>query len=75
MEKGRQVKMMNANEGCRRPRYENTDLIDHRIGTVEGAVFGEGGVVEREEECWSYTLVDGVLSDVYEEEREHAGWC
>lgn len=74
LQKGGQVQVMYANEGCGGAGDEDANLVDGVVGRVEGTVFREWRGCEWEEESWCNTLVDGVLGNVYEEEWEHAMW-
>jgi hypothetical protein len=72
LEKGGDVEMVDSDEGCGGARDEDADLIDGLVGAVEGAVLGEGGRGEGEEEGGGDALIYGVFGDVDEEEGEHA---
>ena len=53
---------------------EDAGLVDEAVGWIEGTVGveGGGGGFYVEEEGGSYTLIDGILGDVDEEEWKHA---
>lgn len=67
--------MVNTYKRSRRPRYEDTDLVDDGVCTVEGSVFSKGGVSKREKQSRSHALVDSVFRDIDEKERKHAEQC
>ena len=68
MEKGRDVEVVYAYEGCGRARDEDTDLVNCVVGTVKGTVFVEWGGIEGKEQGGCNALVDSVLGNVDEEE-------
>ena len=72
MQEGRCVEGVDAEEGCGGAGEEDAELVDGVVGWVEGAVLGEGCLVEGKEEGRRDALVDGVFGDVDEEEGEHA---
>ena len=63
--------MVNAEEGSRGAREKDASLVNCVIGWIEGAVFFEGALVEREEEGRRDTLIDCVFGNVYEKKRKH----
>ena len=64
LEEGGEVEVVDADEGDGGAGDEDAELVEEGVHGVELAVFGEGGVFDREEEGGSHTLVYGVFCDV-----------
>lgn len=64
LEEGGEVQVVDAEEGDGGAGDEDAELVEESVHGVELAVFGEGGVFDREEEGGSDALVYGVFCDV-----------
>lgn len=72
LEERREIEMMDSEERSRGAGEENADLIDGIVGWVKGPEVFEGAVLQGKEQGRGNTLIDGVLSNVYQEEWKHA---
>ena len=72
LEERRRVERVYTDERRRRSGYKDSELINSRIRRIEGAVGGEGGIGEGEEEGRCDAKVYGVFRYVDEKEGKHA---
>lgn len=56
--------MMDSNERCGRSRNEDSNLVNGIVCWIEFPELLERRLLKWEQECWRYSLVDGVFGNV-----------